>query len=83
MAEAKQKQANESPRKSTSAKAARVLARLDHDGKTYLPNELIEAPASVIDPLEKQGRVDSGKGAVAYAKRQEEARIARDKAREA
>lgn len=64
MAEAKQEQ------KSAGPKRARVLSRLEHGGKTYLPNGLIEAPASVIDPLEKQGRVDTDKEAVAYAVRQ-------------
>ena len=51
----------------TTLKQARALVRFTCNGHTYVPNELVEQDAKTIAQLEKDGKVDSAKEAVAIA----------------
>lgn len=49
-------------------KTVRVLSRLDLEGKTYQPNNLVEIDDKRVKSLEADGTVDSDADAVAYCK---------------
>lgn len=44
----------------------RILAQIEIQGKSYLPNQAVSLPSGLVKQLERNGHVDSNAAAVTY-----------------